>query len=574
MKLFSKSNKLIVIATFLILAVQAIVNVNSVMAIPTPGSTSQNNGSIFYDDGSVGAKTWTISVGNALPAYFTSQPSTAPNTSQQSHYLLALGFNSNVPNDATITGIAVKVERKTDAMSIKDADIHLIKNWAILASTNPTVAPNTGLTTCPTSIDGDCWVTNETTVTYGGASDLWGSTWTPADVNSPNFGLAFSAQRMYGSNSLTPGDDGSSSKKIYIDNVNITVYYTTEQEATTPIIASHPDVNAIATNASGINVTYTAPNAIDGDETTLADCSPISGSLFPIGTTTVTCTKTNTAGNSATPTHFNVIVSDGTIPTISLNGDSPKIITVGDSYVDAGATATDGYDGNITEPIAIISNVNTSTVGNYTVTYNVSDAAGNAAVTVTRTVIVAPRKITVIADNQTKVAGTIDPTLTYSITSGSLIGNDGFTGAITRVTGETTGIYAINRGNLELNGNYTLSFTDGLFEITPAPIVTTTTNTTPTTSNISYTPTSTPEITPDTTSEAPVATAILGTQTDNDTAKTTTDKNTEHKSTNIFGLTFLGVHDWLWFVLIAIAGAAFWWIIVGRRRKDDDNEQN
>ncbi len=127
MKLFSKSNKLILIATFLILAVQAIVNTTSVMAIPTPGQTSQNNGSIFYDDGSVGTKTWSISAGNALPAYFTSQPSTAPNTSQQSHYLLALGFGSNVPNNATITGIAVKVERETDATSVKDADIHLIK---------------------------------------------------------------------------------------------------------------------------------------------------------------------------------------------------------------------------------------------------------------------------------------------------------------------------------------------------------------------------------------------------------------------------------------------------------------
>ncbi len=472
-------------------------------------------------------------------------------------------------------------------------------------------------------------------------------------MNSPNFGLAFSAQRMYGSNSLTPGDDGSSSKRIYVDNVSVIVYYTTEQEATAPVIASHPDVNAIATNAYGINITYTAPNATDSiDGITPANCSPTSGSSFPISTTTVTCTKTNSSGISATPTHFDVIITDGTIPVISLNGDNPITITVGDSYIDAGAIATDEYDGNISGSIITTNNVDTSTVGSYTVTYNVSDAAGNAATTVTRTVTVAPRKITVTANNQTKVfgiadpaltysitsgsligddeftgvltrvvgenvgsytigrgnlelssnytlsfvdgslsitpapvtvtannqtkvAGMIDPTLTYSITSGLLIGNDGFTGVLTRAVGETTGIYAINRGNLELNSNYTLSFTDGLFEITPAPIVAITINTTPTTSNNNYIPALTPEVIPGTTtSEAPVATAILGTQTDN-TAKTTDDKKTDvQKSTNIFDLTFLGVHDWLWFVLIAVAGAAFWWLIVGRRRKDDEDEQN
>ena len=55
-------------------------------------------------------------------------------------------------------------------------------------------------------------------------------------------------------------------------------------------------------------------------------------------------------------------------------------------YTDAGATATDNYDGDLTSSIVTVNSVDTSVVGSYTVTYNVSDAAGNAATQVTRTV--------------------------------------------------------------------------------------------------------------------------------------------------------------------------------------------
>ena len=53
---------------------------------------------------------------------------------------------------------------------------------------------------------------------------------------------------------------------------------------------------------------------------------------------------------------------------------------VGGSYTDAGATALDNIDGDITSNIATVNPVDPSTVGVYTVTYNVSDAAGNPAV--------------------------------------------------------------------------------------------------------------------------------------------------------------------------------------------------
>ena len=81
-----------------------------------------------------------------------------------------------------------------------------------------------------------------------------------------------------------------------------------------------------------------------------------------------------------------VNVNDNTPPVISLLGDATVTIEVGSTYTDAGATATDNYDGDITDTIVIVNPVDTDVVGQYTVAYNVSDANGNDAVEVTRTV--------------------------------------------------------------------------------------------------------------------------------------------------------------------------------------------
>ncbi|OXM87130.1 immunoglobulin-like domain-containing protein [Paenibacillus rigui] len=89
-----------------------------------------------------------------------------------------------------------------------------------------------------------------------------------------------------------------------------------------------------------------------------------------------------------------ITTSDTTKPVITLTGNATVNVTVGASYTDAGATATDNVDSDITSRIVttITSNgnpvaaVDTSVPGTYTYHYNVSDAAGNAAEEITRTV--------------------------------------------------------------------------------------------------------------------------------------------------------------------------------------------
>ena len=77
---------------------------------------------------------------------------------------------------------------------------------------------------------------------------------------------------------------------------------------------------------------------------------------------------------------------DTTPPVISLVGSSNLNLNVGDTYSELGATAFDNKDGNISANIIIAGSVNTTIAGTYFINYNVSDAAGNAATQVTRTV--------------------------------------------------------------------------------------------------------------------------------------------------------------------------------------------
>jgi hypothetical protein len=69
-----------------------------------------------------------------------------------------------------------------------------------------------------------------------------------------------------------------------------------------------------------------------------------------------------------------------------LLGNATETVTVGGTYTDAGATAIDNVDGDLTSKIVKTGTVDTNTIGTYTITYNVSDNAGHDATPVTRTV--------------------------------------------------------------------------------------------------------------------------------------------------------------------------------------------
>ena len=81
-------------------------------------------------------------------------------------------------------------------------------------------------------------------------------------------------------------------------------------DATPPSFPSQPpDISGIAPpGAASTAVTFSTPSATDNRSVPTVSCSPASGSNFPIGLTTVTCTATDAAGLTAT-TSFTVTVT-------------------------------------------------------------------------------------------------------------------------------------------------------------------------------------------------------------------------------------------------------------------------
>ncbi|HEY3335173.1 MAG TPA: HYR domain-containing protein [Candidatus Limnocylindrales bacterium] len=85
-------------------------------------------------------------------------------------------------------------------------------------------------------------------------------------------------------------------------------------DTTDPVLHGVPADITVITSGDGAVVHWTDPTATDDtDASPSVACDPASGSLFPLGTTTVTCTATDEAGNHATAT-FTVTVNLDTPP--------------------------------------------------------------------------------------------------------------------------------------------------------------------------------------------------------------------------------------------------------------------
>lgn len=79
---------------------------------------------------------------------------------------------------------------------------------------------------------------------------------------------------------------------------------------TRPVISSHENIEKSASSSAGVIVTYIAPIVSDDNDTALtALCTPPSGSLFIVGSSTVVCNAKDSSAISATPTTFTVHVT-------------------------------------------------------------------------------------------------------------------------------------------------------------------------------------------------------------------------------------------------------------------------
>jgi len=121
---------------------------------------------------------------------------------------------------------------------------------------------------------------------------------------------------------------------------------------------------------------------------------------------TTTATNTVPTATSTPPSPPPVATStspsaDTTQPVVALIGEAAMQITIGDTFTDPGATATDDTDGSLTAAIVETGEVDVATTGLYTLTYLATDAAGNVG-TVSRVVTVtSPQLPSLMPDSAT-----------------------------------------------------------------------------------------------------------------------------------------------------------------------------
>jgi len=106
-----------------------------------------------------------------------------------------------------------------------------------------------------------------------------------------------------------------------------------------------------------------------------------------LGEYVVTYTASDSSGNRADTVTRSVVVRDTTGPVIILKGGVELAMEAGDKFVDPGASALDGLDGDLTGKITVVGFVDTGKYGEYELTYVVADNSGNRTEAV-RTIVV------------------------------------------------------------------------------------------------------------------------------------------------------------------------------------------
>ena len=99
-----------------------------------------------------------------------------------------------------------------------------------------------------------------------------------------------------------------------------------------------------------------------------------------------------------------VLVVDTTSPEIKLNGSDKVTLLKGEKYNELGYIAIDNYDGEITDKVEVQSELDINKVGEYSITYNITDTSGNSSSTKRIIIVKEPKKVVIVSNKEEKVA--------------------------------------------------------------------------------------------------------------------------------------------------------------------------
>lgn len=351
---------------------------------------------------------------------------------ENSKYIRARNFGFSIPTGATITGITATIMRQSSSNaggnSIDDEVVRLMKNLNIVGNNYASAAD---------------WPTNMAVANYGtGTTDMWGTTWTEADINDANFGMFFRVLN----------ESNTANRTASVDYIEITVYYTNPVPTITNFTPNNACVN------SGTTVTITGTNFTGATNVTFNGMA----ATFTVNSNTQI---TAVLPNGASTGNISVITPNGTanssasftvnaLPTV--NPISGNTTICPNTSTTLSNTTTGGTWSSATPTVATINNVGQVTgltSGSTTITYSITD--GNNCSNTTNTMVTVQAKPVLSGPNSVCIGSTIQ--LNPS-TGGTWTSNQPLIATVDN-NGNVTGLSA---------GNVTFTYTDsttGCFEI-------------------------------------------------------------------------------------------------------------
>lgn len=185
---------MLIVSAFILLN---LIASSSILAQLSSGPKDAGTGSNVNGPGTIA---WT-NPGNLAAAGSATSDLT---TNATSEYLQGTNYGFAIPTGSTITGIEVTINRSSSSNaggnSVNDVDLYLLKSGVTVGS-NKAVATD--------------WPISLAEATYGGSNDLWGTTWTPAEINASNFGVSLSVLNQ----------SGFGNRIASVDYMQVKVYY-------------------------------------------------------------------------------------------------------------------------------------------------------------------------------------------------------------------------------------------------------------------------------------------------------------------------------------------------------------